>query len=314
MARISVGGSATAGLSLIGREPMSIVIWGLALLVLALVPALGMMAAMGPELLRMIQALQAAKGAGPDPGAMQQMMRLQSGMMLFNLGSWIWGTLVKAVICSAVFRAILEPKASGLAHLRLGAQELWLALLFLVESVLAYIVVIITTMMVVLPAVIVGVTGGHGGQGVSGGVLTALGLGLVAAAVLIWIALRLSMAAPMTFADRQFRLFESWSLTRGSAARLLGVGVLTVVIVLVLELVVCGLVLSVFFATGGPPAWIQDGKALEAFIAQPPADIFRRVWPWLAAGGAVWTLIASGLFTIFCAPWAAAYRDLTRPA
>ena len=314
MARISVGGSATAGLSLIGREPMTIVVWGLALLVLALVPAMGMMAAMGPELLRMIQAIQASKGGGPDSVAMQQMMRLQSGMMLFNLGSWIWGTLVKAVICAAVFRAILEPKASGLAHLRLGAQELWLALLFLVESVLAYIIVIITTMMVVLPAVIVGVAGGHGGQGAASGVLTAVGLGFVAAAVLVWIALRLSMAAPMTFADRQFRLFESWSLTRGSAARLLGVGVLTVVIVLVLELVICGLVLCALFAAGGPPAWIHDGKAVEAFIAQPPAELFRRVWPWLAAGGAVWSLVASGLFTIFCAPWAAAYRDLTRPA
>lgn len=317
MARISVGGAATAGLGLIGRRPMTIVVWGLALLVLALLPAIGMIAAMGPEFLGMIQALQGSRGVGPDPAAMQQMMRLQSGMMLFNLGGWIWGTFVKAILCSAVFRAVLEPKASGLAYLRLGAQELWLTLLFLVESVLAYIVMIITAMMVLLPAVIVGVAGGHGGhggQGVAGGVITAIGLGFAAAVVLVWIGLRLSMAAPMTFADRQFRLFESWTLTQGSTARLLGVGVLTVLIVLVLELVIYGLALAILFAAGGPPAWIHDSKAIAAFIAQPPADLIRSVWPWLAAGGAVWALVTSGLFTIFCAPWAAAYRDLTRPA
>jgi hypothetical protein len=313
MAKISVGGSATAGLGLIGRKPVVIVVWGVALLVLAVVPAFAMLAALGPELAQMIKTVLASKGGEPDPAAMQRMMQLQSGMMLFNLGSWIWGTFVKAILCAAVFRALLEPSQSRFAYLRLGAQELWLTLLFLVESVLAYILIVITTLLVVFPAIIVGVAGGHGGQGAAGGVLTACVLGFAALAVLIWIGLRLSMAAPMTFADRQFRLFESWTLTRGSAARLLGVGVLTLLIVLVLELVIAGLVLSALFAAGGPPVWAHDSKAIEAFIAQPPVDLLRRLWPWLAVGGAVWMLVGSGRFTVFCAPWAAAYRDLTRP-
>jgi hypothetical protein len=119
---------------------------------------------------------------------------------------------------------------------------------------------------------------------------------------------------PRPFTDRQFRLFESWSLTKGSAGRLLGVGVLSLLLVFVVELVVAGIVLCAMFASGGPPMWLNDPAAVQAFVAQPPLTLLRQIWPWLAVVGAVWILIGSALFTVFCAPWAAAYRDLTRPA
>ena len=44
--------------------------------------------------------------------------------------------------------------------------------------------------------------------------------------VVIWVSLRLSMAAPMTFAERKLRIFESWELTKGHTLSLLGVGFL----------------------------------------------------------------------------------------
>jgi hypothetical protein len=314
MAKISVAGSAFAGLGVIRRHPGAVLTWGVVMLVLSLAPVLVLIVLMGPEVLKTLAALMPPERGQIDQEAMRQLMQLQSGMMLVQIGGWLWGTFIKALICSAVFRAMLEPSQSRGAFLRLGAQELWLTLLFLVVSVLAYIVVVIASIGVMLPAFIVGVTTGRHAEGATAGVITAVVLGFAVAVALIWVSLRLSMATAMTFTDRQFRLFESWSLTKGSAGRLLGVGVLSLLLVFVVELVVAGIVLCAMFASGGPPMWLNDPAAVQAFVAQPPLTLLRQIWPWLAVVGAVWILIGSALFTVFCAPWAAAYRDLTRPA
>ena len=314
MAKISVAGSAFAGLGVIRRHPGAVLTWGVVMLVLSLAPVLALVPLMGPQVFKTLAALMPAERGAIDQEAMRQLMQLQSGMMLVQIGAWLWGTFIKALICSAVFRAVLEPSESRGSFLRLGAQELWLTLLFLVVSVLAYIVVIIASIGVMLPAFIVGLTTGRHAEGATAGVITAVVLGLVVVIALIWVSLRLSMATAMTFTDRQFRLFESWSLTQGSAARLLGVAVLTLLLVFVVELVVAGIVLCAMFAAGGPPVWLSDHAAVQAFVSQPPLDLLRRIWPWMAVAGAVWVLIGSALFTVFCAPWAAAYKDLTRPA
>jgi hypothetical protein len=314
MAKIAVAGSAFAGLDVIRRHPAAVLAWGVVMLVLSLAPVLLLVILMGPQILKTLAAMMPPQNGPIDQEAMRQMMRLQSSMMLVQIGGWLWGTFIKALICSAVFRAVLEPGQSRGAFLRLGPQELWLTLLFLVVSVLAYIVVIIASFMVVLPAFIVAIAGGSHGQGAVSGIVTGVALGLVALAALIWLSLRLAMAAPMTFADRQFRLFESWSLTKGSAGRLLGVGMLSLLLVFVVELIVAGVVLCAMFASGGPPVWLNDTAAVQAFVSQPPLDLLRKIWPWLAVAGAVWILIGSALFTVFCAPWAAAYKDLARPA
>lgn len=312
MAKISVTGSALAGFGVIARQPGAVLIWGVVMLILSLAPVLALIPLMGPELMKTIAALMQTRSGELDPDSISQMMQLQSGLMLIQVGGWLWGTFIKALICSAIFRAVLEPAQSRGAFLRLGPQELWLALLFLVVSVLAYIVAVLASIGVLVPALVVGLSSGPQGQGAAAGVLTGFGLAFVAVLLLIWLALRLSLAAPMTFADRQFRLFESWALTRGSTWRLLGVAVLSLLILLVLELILAGVVLSALFMAGGPPVWLSDPQAVQAFLARPPLDLLRSTWPWLAVIGLVWSVIGPGLFAIVCAPWAAAYRDLTR--
>ena len=312
MAKISVTSTAFAGFGVIARHPGTVLTWGVVMLVLSLAPVLLLFAIMGPEILKTVAAMMPPKDGPIDQEAVRQLMQMQSGMMLVQIGGWLWSTFVKGLICAAVFRAVLEPNQSRGAFLRLGPQELWLTLLFLVVSVLAYIVAVIASIGVVLPALIVGLASGAQGQSTMAGVFTGFGLGLVVVAVLVWLGLRLSLAAPMTFVDRQFRLFESWSVTRGSAWRLLGVAVLCLLMVFVVELIVAGVVLVAIFASGGPPVWLSDPEAIQAFVSQPPLDLLRDVWPWLAVVGVVWTLIGSCLIAVFCAPWAAAYRDLAK--
>lgn len=314
MSRFSVTGSATAGLRVIGRHPVAVVVWGLVLLVLLLGPVLALMASMGPELMKFVAMAAAHHGDEPDPATLQQLMHLQSGMMLVNIGSWLWSTLVKTIICAAIFRAVLKPAQSGFAYLRLGAQELWLALLFLVEMVLAYIVVVVAALLIGMIAVIGGLSAhGGGAGGATGAIIAVVGCFAVVVA-LIWIGLRLSMAGPMTFAESQFRLFESWSLTKGKAWALFGVALLATILVIIVEAIFGGLAFGLMFALGGPPTWLHEPERIHAFLALSPADMARTVGPGLAIAGLVWAIFASVLYTLFCAPWAAVYKALTSEA
>ena len=312
MARFSVTEAATAGFGVIGRKPLAVVGWAIALIVALVIPAALCFLAMGPELQALMQLAMTQKGGEPSPEAMQQMMRAQSGMTAMNLLYWLWSSFIKAVFCAAVFRAVLEPRQSAWAYLRVGSRELWLTLLLLVETVLAMIAVFVIVLLVVVLTAVVAVSAGAGNT--TPAVATACGGSLVAFGVILWLALRLSMAAPMTFVDNQFRLFESWSLTKGQGWRLLGVALLIVVFVLGLEILVGGVAVGLLFAAGGSLAALHGPGGFEAFMARPPAEILRALWPWLSAFGVVAALFAAVVQAIFYAPWAAIHRKLTSEA
>ena len=321
MATFSVAGSAVAGFGLIGRKPLAVAVWALAIALLLFLPSVGMVAAMGPQFIELIEvaARSSAQASSPDPAVLEQVTRMQSGMMAFNLISWIGGTAIRALICAAIFRAVLTPADSRFAYLRIGVQEAWLTLLFLVETVLAAIAMGVGVLLVILAAAAAGFAAGMGAKGDEAvGVMTALGVGGVGYAALlgvaIWVALRLSMAAPITFAQREFRLFESWSLTAGRSWALLGVGVLLVVMLLVFQIVVGGLLAGGGLIIAAGAGLFNDPQRIAAFFHQPPTTWLSVLWPWILVGGLAWAILASIVMTIFCAPWAAIYKALTAPA
>ncbi|WP_454714692.1 hypothetical protein [Caulobacter segnis] len=307
MARFSVADAATAGFGVIGRKPLAVLGWGLAMLVATAAPLYLLLLFMRPDFAVLMQ-IAAQQGGESDPETLGRFMRLQSGMMLFQLVSWIWSTAVNAVICCAVFRAVLEPKDSRFGYLRLGAREGWTTLLFLVEYVLAYIAIFVVALLAMVVVAIVGV--GAGGNSAGAMVGTGLVVGLLVLVLFFWLALKLSMAAPMTFVDRQFRLFESWSFTKGHVGKLLGVSLLLLVFLIGIEVLFCGLVIGGVFALGGQMNWLFETGAVEALLREQPMEIVRRLGPVIAAGGALWVVFSSVVMAVFCAPWAASYRAL----
>jgi hypothetical protein len=311
MARFSVTEAATAGFGVIGRKPLAVVGWAVALALALMVPAVLCFLALGPEFQKLVQLAMTQRGGDPSPEAMQQMIQAQSGMTAVNMLFWLWSSFVKAVFCAAVFRAVLTPGQSAWAYLRIGPREMWLTLLLLVEQVLAMIAIFVLVLLVVVLTAIVAVGGGESGH------MTAIATGcvgaLVAFGVVFWVALRLSMAAPMTFVDNQFRLFESWSLTKGHGWRLLGVAVLIVVFILGLEILVGGVVVGVALA-GGSLAALHGPGGLEAFMARPPLELLRDLWPWLMVFGTVAALFSAVVQALFYAPWAVIHRALTARA
>lgn len=312
MASFSVGEAATAGFGVVGRKPLAVVGWALALVVALIVPAGLCFLAMGPTFAQLIQLAMSQQGGDPSPEMMQQMFKAQSGMTAFNLIYWLWSSFVRAVFCAAVFRAVLTPKASAWAYLRIGSREMWLTLLLLVEQVLAMIAIFVVALVVVVIAAIVAVSGGESGK--MAAVATAVIGCLAAGGVILWVALRLSMAAPMTFVDNQFRLFESWTLTKGQGWRLLSVTLLLVVFVISMEILVGAVVLGVVVAGGSSLTAMHGAGAIEAFMARPPMEILRDAWPWLLGLGTLGALFSAVVQAVFFAPWAVIHRALTQEA
>jgi hypothetical protein len=314
MATFSVTEAVSSGFGVIGRRPLAVIAWGLVMTVLLALPILAMFGLMGGQFLAVFEAARHGGGGESNSAQFERLMALQSGMMGFNLLNWVWGTFVRAIICAAIFRAVLAPGDSRWAYLRVGAQELWLALLFLVETVLAVIVTVVAVLgLGILITVGIVATGGVGNGPNGSHAAVMICAVLVLALVLGWVCLRLSMAGPMTFADREFRLFESWTMTRMQDGRLVGVGLLLLLILIGMQILVGITVLILIGGAAGASGMLADVQRLEAFFEQPLEELLARFWPWLLVGGAVSAVVSSVMMTILCAPWVAIYRSLAAP-
>ena len=147
----------------------------------------------------------------------------------------------------AIYRMILRPQENSRAFLRLGADELRVAGVILVYT-LVWTLVLFLTMATALMG------------GVFGGPVAAfLGSVLTAAAgfySVLWVLVRLSLAAPISFAEQRFTLAASWAITRGQFWRLFGTYVLAFalgVVTLVLMWVVVLMIEVVILMIGGVP-------------------------------------------------------------
>src|SRR5215469_238910 len=267
MAEIDIGDAAMAGVRIITRQPLSVLTWGLLMAILVAVVFL----LFGGGIASTIAAIVAAGAAGPSPA---QIFGLIGGALGFLFLLVLGTQLLDLVFRAAAMRAELDPQAHNFAYMRFGAQEGWL----LATSFVFWLVLFGANFAMGIPLGIVAiasgvgaaVSGGQGGTDVGAVVgveaLQIIGR-LIIAAVTIWLWLRLSLGVVMTFQERQFRLFESWALTRGHVWRMFLTMLLVFLMILALQLVLWILGLVVFGATIAGVA----GHDPKAFFSQPPA-------------------------------------------
>lgn len=309
MASFSATGAATAGFGVIGRAPLAALAWGLVFLVALVAPMLGLMWALIPQFIEIFKVMPTAGSTSSDaadPVIMAQMIRLQSSMMGVNLISLVGGTLVKAVVAGAVFRAVLEPDQKRWAYLRLGKSELWLALVTLVQVVLfmmAYFAVLLVGFILGAIVFLAGSAAGDAGKLVAGLLIAVLVLAAIGA--LVWGVLRLSMAGPMSFVEGKFLLFESWTFTRGQGWRLFGMAALVVLILTALELV-----LYAILGIAALGSWSGIKAMVDGLSGQPPQAWLHAFWPLAAIAAVVLSLLSGFAMALVCAPWAKAYQEL----
>ena len=304
MASFSVSDAAGAGFQLIGRRPFSIFAWGLFAIVVGVLPVMGLMgASMGP-MVDLMRETQLHPQTPPDPAAFTH---VYSHMMFVNPLLQLLSMAVRTMLAAAVFRAVLEPRNGGFAYLRIGMQEIWILLVTLVETIL----ICIGFVFVVLAAVAIAAVL-HQTLDTAVAVIATVALGFAVFLGLIWVLLRLSMALPMSFEDRKFRLFESWAFTRGQAGNLFLLALLMFVILIVVEMVVLGVLAVPAMVFVAPHMTSPDAMPamMEAFFKQSPQAMLQSAGPAIAVCVIVFSCLIGALHAIFLAPWAAAYQML----
>jgi len=266
MAEIDIGDAAMAGVRTITRQPFSVFVWGL--LMAILVGALFLI--FGGGIATTISTI-VASGGQPTP---EQIIGLIGGAFGFICLLVIGVQLLDLVIRAAAIRAELEPDAHKYAYMRAGAQEGWL----LATSFVFWLVLVGANVAMAIPIAIVSaaasvgsiVSGaqGHPDFGMTAGAFGVQLIGrLIIAAVSIWLWLRLSLGVVMTYREREFRLFESWALTRGHVWRMFLAMLLVVLMLLAIYIVfwvACLVTLGVTIAG-------VAGHDPKAFFSQPPS-------------------------------------------
>jgi hypothetical protein len=303
MGGFSYGRAVTAGFRLVGRHPLAVLNWAVAYLVFVALPIFVILAYALPQIVAGYQEslAQAAHHLRPDPA---RMMALRSRMFSYNPLIWLISLTAHAVFMGAVFRAWLEPGDSRFGYLRLGARELWLGLTYLVLAVMG--VILLFTLFIPM-AIAIGIsaaTSGHGGPGLPATVLlcaiAAAGVGAVA-----WVELRLSLALPMSFAQRRFVLYESWDLTRGQALKMAGVVLSLVLLIVLVELVfvsVLGFSLR---------SWLVGFRSWDGLPHATLGDILRAIGPLVMAIAAVAVMAGTVIQVILVTPLAEIWRELS---
>jgi len=300
MTQISLSDTAVEGVRLIARKPLAVLIWAVVIFVAAAIPIALFFGTLAPAFTDLMR--HSMGGSPPSP---EDMMKFQLRWMAANGPIMLCSLVARAVLMSAVFRAVLKPEDSRFAYLRLGKAELLTGLVYLC------IVIMMFLLMFVGMIVLIGLTiaGAAASKAAAVGVAVVLGVALIV--LLIWVILRLILALPMTFAEGQFRMFEAWQLSRGHALQLFFIGLLAFAIVLVIEMVVGGVI--GFTVIGVIASHASAAGGASSFFHRPPAEWIGQLAPWLVLGGAIFALFGAAAMSIMYAPLAAAYRLLSAP-
>jgi hypothetical protein len=296
VAEIAITQAAFAGFGILRRKPWAPLVWSL--LYAGILG--GLVVYLGGAFIQAVGKMITLRGAGAPPPPELVFGLLGSiigGYFLMLAVFWVLG----AVINMAVVRAVMAPEASAFAYLRLGRAELWL---MLANFILFILYTIVSTAMAI-PITLVSAATIAMDRGAAP--FVTLPFQFVTWGVTIWLGLRFSMVAPLIFADGKFRLFESWSFTRGQIGRLFQVGLIVVAVTIGIYLVLTAIRLAV-----GVPMFSQFANSItaQAFFSQTPAQVWRQLEPFIVLYIVLIWIGSTVLFPLFLAPWPEVYRQL----
>jgi len=311
MAEIDIGDAVGAGFGLIRRRPLAVLAWGVLPMAVFLVVFLLFGGAVVAAIVNLARTSEG--GAEPPP---QQVLALIGSMFGAILILILVMVVVGAMLRAAVFRAELEPDNASAAYLRLGGQELWV---FLSVFVMGLVIFAVQFALGIPIAIVAGVAAfsniaSGGEEAAVGAMASMIGLRIVgqilisAVGISLW--MRLCLGPVMSFRERQFRLFESWAITKGHAWRMFLVMLVAVLAIIALDIVVVGIGVVGVIATVAANAHMTA----EAFFSQAPA-----VWMGALAPAIVLVFVLGVLLTgistaLIYAPVARMYRQLVPSA
>lgn len=296
----SASDAAFEGFRLVRRNPMALVAWTLLYAAVSLASLFAMSTAIGP-MTEWAERMEALESQSPSATPEQVLEAFQGlGQVMLSLGWLIPVSLaVTAMLMAAVARGVLNPRAAGFGYLRLGMDELRV---FVVTLVLGILMFCAWVAVAVVIGVLAGIAGASGANWLWLFVVLA---GFAGVAAIIWLAVRLSLAVPITVAENKFAFFDSFAVTRGRFWSLLGMAVIAFVMVLVISMLSWVITLPLGMMAGGDAWSFGSGGDAEAVAAA--LDVTN---PWIIASAVAEAVIYALTVGVMYAPFAAAYRDL----
>ncbi|MBW8304104.1 MAG: hypothetical protein K0M78_09225 [Brevundimonas sp.] len=128
---------------------------------------------------------------------------------------------------------------------------------------------------------------------------------LAGVTAIIWLAVRLSLAVPITVAENRFAFFDSFAVTRGRFWSLFGMAVIAFVMVLVISMLSWVVTLPLGMMAG-TESW-TFGSNSDPEIVAAALDVTN---PWIIASALAEAVVYALTVGVMYAPFAAAYRDL----
>ena len=294
METFSTTDAALAGFRLVREHPRTVAVWGVIQLVVSAVTNVLIIVSGGSNLHILKQWPPTTADVTQMQGEMQALAPVSLLCMLLNMVAF-------AIIFTGVYRVLLRPSDRGLAHLRLGRDEVrqFLALLVWALTMLgAYVAAVIVGGLVVW--VVQLATGGQGA--LSALVLLMATVGIFA--FLIYAAVRISFIGVLTFMTGKIDLKSALALTRGRFWHLFGTYVLAFILFIIVNLVVMMLATALGLIAGGLTGASQ--------VLQPDVTSLSLL---LTPTGAVSLLAACAMSVlgtlVLFAPVPEIYRQLT---
>lgn len=283
--------AAFEGFRVVRRKPLTVVFWALAYIVM-----MGSIFALaGGSLASLMAEMERLQASGsPEPEAA---MAMWSGFLpVFALILPV-GLLFGAVMNAAVVRSVIRPEQSAFGYLRLGMDEVRVLMVTVVLAIL-YFVFMFAMMFAV--GVLAGFTGAAGIPALW--ILVVLA-GICAVVLGLWLAVRFSLAVPITVAEGRIAILESFTMTRKHAWPLFGMAIIAWIMSMVVALL-GGLVAL-------PARMILEANGdLASMAGQSTLEIIQAAWPLVVGWIVIQSVLSALQLAVVYAPYSAAYRDL----
>jgi hypothetical protein len=293
MSEISATDAGLVGFKLLREKPMVVPAWAIASLAISILTVLAMVMIGGPA---MMEVQELAKASQPDPQAMVDAYGRVAPAFLLVLPIALVGY---SVLYAAASRLVLRPDERGFGWMKLGADEFRQALamlllfliltgVYLIAALAAGVLIAVGTML--NPAV---------------GALVGLLVIVAALAAVVYVAVRLSLVSPATFATGRVDIGAAWRLTKGRFGQLFGAYVLA----WVLGFIVAAVGAALFFLLGIPLFGLANTSQA---VFQPDMTSMATMFPPVGIAYYIWTAVVSGVTqVIFLTPAPTLYRQIT---
>lgn len=294
--------AAFEGFRLVRRNPLALVAWTLLYAVLTLTALFSLSGMVGQleSWSAQVEAMESVESPRLD-----QVMALMAGFGgIMAQVAWLLpvSMVVGAMLAAAVARGVLKPSSGDrFGYLRLGMDEVRVMVVTFVLGLVLCLGMVIAIVALALLTTAAQLAGGGGTAAIVGVVA-----GLALICLFVWLSVRLSLAVPITVAEKRFAFFDSFAVTRGRFWPLFGMAIIVIVMVMLVELLSSMVSLPLGIMSGlqtWSPGATQDAEAVRAAL-----DVSN---PWVIAHALVEAIVAALTVGILYAPFAAAYRDIT---